>query len=287
MLSAVKIAAGLLLCLLVPGAAAGQAPGRVGIGVAIDVDKFEAARVAGFDYVEINASKVAALTDDEFEQLAGQVSRLHIPVASANIFIPGGIKLVGPDIDPARQMAHVAATLTRLERLGVSVVVLGSGGARRVPEGFSRDEAFTQLVDFCRRIAPVARAHGITIAVEPLRRQETNLINTVREGVAFVKAVDRPDIRLVVDFYHLSQEQESADVILEAGALVAHTHIANPQGRVYPLSNDEAAYGPFFASLCKIGYAGRLTIEASTPDFAAQAPRSLAMLRDALACANR
>ena len=287
MLFAVKISAGLLLCLLAPGLASGQAPGRVPIGAAIDADRFEAARAAGFDYVEINASKVAALTDDEFEQLAGRVSRLQVPVASANIFIPGGIKLVGPDIDPARQMAHVTATLTRLKRLGVSVVVLGSGGARRVPEGFSRDEAFTQFSDFCRRLAPVARAHGITIAVEPLRRQETNLINTVREGVAFVKAVDRPDIRLVVDFYHLSQEQESADVILEAGALVAHAHIANPQGRVYPLSEDEAAYGPFFASLCKIGYAGRLTIEASATDFATQAPLSLAMLRGALACAHR
>jgi hypothetical protein len=56
---------------------------------------------------------------------------------------------------------------------------------------------------------------------------------------------------------------------------------------VYPLSAGEAEYGPFFENLCKVGYAGRMSIEASTTDFAAQAPQSLAMLRHALACGAR
>jgi D-psicose/D-tagatose/L-ribulose 3-epimerase len=284
MLSAVKTRFGLIVLLFLPVMVSGQAPGRVQIGVCLDADTFEAAQAAGFDYVEINASKVAALTDEEFQQLAGRVARLRIPVAAANVLIPASIKIVGPDADPARQAGYLGATLGRLKRLGVSVVVLGSGGARRVPDGFSREEATKQLVDFCRRLAPLARDNGITIAVEPLRRQETNIINTAREGLALVTAVDRPEIKLLVDYYHLSEEGENADVILDAGKLIVHAHVANPLGRVYPLSPDEANYAGFFENLCKIGYAGRLSIEASTPDFAAQAPRSLAMLKQALAC---
>ena len=167
------------------------------------------------------------------------------------------------------------------------MVVLGSGGARRVPDGFPREEAFSQLVDFCRRIAPLARDNGITIAVEPLRRQETNIINTAREGLELVKAVDRPEIKLLVDYYHLAEENESADVLLEAGRQVVHAHIANPKGRVYPLSPGESDYAGFFENLCRIRYSGRLSIEASTTDFAAQAPQSLAMLRKALSCEAR
>jgi D-psicose/D-tagatose/L-ribulose 3-epimerase len=284
MLPDVKITRWAGLILLVPSLAFGQAAGRAQIGVCLDPDKFEAAQAAGFDYVEINASKVAALTDEEFEKLAAQVARLRIPVAAANVFLPSTIKLTGPEVDPARQMAYVTAALGRLKRLGVKVQVLGSGGARRVPDGFSKDEAFNQLVDFCRRLAPVAHEHGITIAIEPLRRQETNIINSVREGLALVRAVDRPEIKLVVDYYHLAEEGESADVIAEAGPLVVHTHIANPKGRVYPLSMDESAYGGFFSSLCKIGYTGRLSVEASSTDFATQAPQSLALLRSARAC---
>ena len=284
MLSAMKIRPGFLLCLLVPCLAYGQAPGRVQIGVCVDADRFEAAQAAGFDYVEVNASKVAALTDDEFEQLAGRVAQLKIPVAAANVFLPGAIKLTGPEVDPARQMAYITAALGRLKRLGVKVQVLGSGGARRVPDGFSREDAFNQLVDFCRRLAPVARENGITIAVEPLRKQETNIINTAREGLALVKAVDRPEIRLLVDYYHLAEEGENADIIAEAGPLLAHAHIANPKGRVFPLNADESPYAGFFSNLCKIGYQGRLSVEASTKDFASEAPQALAMLRHARAC---
>lgn len=254
------------------------------IGVCLDAAKFEEAQAAGFDYVEIGASKVAALSEEEFEALGRQVQQLRVPVAAANLFFPGTIKIVGPEVDRQKQEAYATACLARLKRLGVKVVVFGSGGARRVPEGYSRDEAIAQLVDFCRRIAPLARENGITIAVEPLRRQETNIINTAGEGLELVKAVDRPEIRLLVDFYHLSEENESPDVLLQAGRLLAHVHVANPKGRVYPASVDEAAYAPFFANLCKIGYAGRVSIEGSTTDFTAQAPKSIAMLRAAVSC---
>jgi sugar phosphate isomerase/epimerase len=263
---------------------AAQHPGKVQIGVCLDADKFEAAQAAGFDYVEINASKVAALTDEEFRQLAARVAQLRVPVAAANVFIPAAIRLTGPDVDPARQLSYLESALSRLKQLGVKVVVLGSGGARRVPDGFPHERARTQLVDFCRRLAPVARANGITIAIEPLRHQETNIINTAREGLALMKAVDRPEIKLLVDYYHLAEEGESADILIEAGKAIVHTHIANPRGRVYPLDPGESAYAGFFENLCKISYSGRLSIEASTTDFAGQAPQSLAMLRKALAC---
>jgi sugar phosphate isomerase/epimerase len=282
-----KAASSLVCLLLMSGLAFAQGIPRAQIGVCLDPDKFEAAQAAGFDYVETNASRVAALSDEDFEKLAAQVAQLRIPLAASMSFIPGAIKLTGPDVDPAKQMAYVTAALGRLKRLGVKVVVFGSGGARRVPEGFSKEEAFAQLVDFCRRTAPVARDNGITIVVEPLRKQETNIINTAREGLALVRAVDRPEIRLLVDYYHLSEEGESADIIAEAGPLLAHTHIANPKGRVYPLSLEESPYAGFFSNLCKIGYRGRLSIEASTTDFAVQAPQAIALLRTARACGTK
>ena len=103
MLLAVKIRVGLFLCLLVPCVALGQAPSRVQVGVCVDADRFEAVQAAGFDYIETNASKVAALTDDEFQRLAEQVAQLRIPVAASMSFIPAAIKLTGPrSILPAR-----------------------------------------------------------------------------------------------------------------------------------------------------------------------------------------
>ena len=68
---------------------------------------------------------------------------------------------------------------------------------------------------------------------------------------------------------------------MRAAAHIRHLHTANPTGRVFPLEWTEFDYAPFFANLRKIGYDKRISVEASTTDFAGQAPRSIALLRRA------
>ena len=187
--------------------------------------------------------------------------------------------LTGPAIDRDQQMAHVKKAFDRLAKLGTQIVVFGSGGARQVPDGFPKEEAFQQLVDFGRRIAPEARARGITVTIEPLRRQETNIINSAGEGLQLVEAINDPNFQLMVDFYHLASEQEDPSIIQRASAHIRHLHMANPTGRVFPRKWDEYNYAPFFANLRKIGYDKRMSIEATAKDYAHDAPLSIALLR--------
>jgi sugar phosphate isomerase/epimerase len=161
------------------------------------------------------------------------------------------------------------------------MVVFGSGGARRVPDGFPTDQAFQQLVEFGRRIAPEARARGITITVEPQRREETNIINSAAEGLDLVNAIGDPNFQLMIDFYHLASEKEDAAIIVRAGAHIRHLHTANPEGRVFPRTWGEYDYAPFFAALRTIGYDKRISVEASTKDLPADAPLAIALLRRA------
>jgi sugar phosphate isomerase/epimerase len=212
------------------------------------------------------------------------VKKVGIPTPNANLFLPATLKLTGPEAaTPEQQMAYVTKAMARLERLGVKILCFGSGGARRVPDGFPKDQAFAQLVAFGKRVGPVARQHGITVVIEPLRKQETNIINTTAEGFALVKAVADPNFQLLVDFFHLASEQEDPKIMVEAKAHILHTHMANPTGRVFPLAWGEYDYAPFFATLRSIGYTGRMSIEASSPDVPAQAPTSIALLRRAFA----
>lgn len=261
----------------------GQA-GKNPIGYCVGLKGLAVAKAAGFDYVELGTTEITALSDADFDAAIAQVKAAGIPTPNANLFLPGTLKLTGPEaVSADEQMAYVKKAFTRLERLGVKILCFGSGGARRVPDGFPKDQAFAQLVAFGKRIAPEAKAHGITVVIEPLRKQETNIINTTAEGFALVKAVDHPNFELLVDFFHLASEQEDPKILLEAKDHIRHTHMANPQGRVFPLAWDEYDYAPFFAALRRIGYAGRMSIEASSPDVPAQAPRSIELLRRAFA----
>jgi D-psicose/D-tagatose/L-ribulose 3-epimerase len=266
------------------GAAIGarQAPaGKVAVGYCTGVANLEAAKAAGFDYVELSARDLASLSDADFEAAVARIKALGISTPAANNFVPGTIKLTGPEIDLDQQNAHLKKTLARAARVGTQIVVFGSGEARRVPEGFSKDDAFKQLVDFGRRAAEEGRVNGITITIEPLRKQETNIINTAAEGLALVEAINHPNFQLMIDFYHLASEQEDPAIVLRAKDRLRHLHVANPQGRVFPAKWEEFDYAPFFANLKKIGYDKRISVEGRTTDLAAQGPPAIALLRRA------
>ena len=273
----------LSVCLLAAfGAGAAPRQARpVQIGWCTGLKNLEAAKAAGFDYVELGTTEIAGLPDADFEAAVAEIKRVGLPVPVTNLFLPSTLKVTGPEIDPAQQMAYVTKAFDRLHRLGTEIVVFGSGGARRVPDGFSKDDAFKQLTEFGRRIAPEAQARGITVAIEPLRRQESNIINSAAEGFELVKAIDHPNFQLMIDFYHLASENEDPAIVLRAAEHLRHLHTANPRGRVFPLTWDEYDYGPFFANLRKIRYDKRISVEASTKDLAAEAPQAIALLRRA------
>jgi D-psicose/D-tagatose/L-ribulose 3-epimerase len=84
-----------------------------------------------------------------------------------------------------------------------------------------------------------------------------------------------------VDFYHLASEKEDPEIVVRAREQIRHLHMANPQGRVFPLEWEEYDYAPFFTKLREIGYVKRISIEASTKDFPGEAPKAIALLRRA------
>jgi sugar phosphate isomerase/epimerase len=265
--------------LWLPHAAAQRPP--VQVGYCTSLKNVAAAKAAGFDYVELSTTEIAALSDADFESALQEVMQIGLPAPAANLFLPATLRVTGPAVDPEQQLQYVGKAFRRLARLGTQIVVFGSGGARRVPDGFSRDDAFKQLVEFGRRVAPEARSNGITIAIEPLRREEANTINTAAEGLALVEAIKDPNFQLMIDFYHLSREAENPAIVSRAKDHIRHLHVANPNGRIFPLAWDEYDYAPFFATLRQVGYNQRISVEASTKDLAADAPRAIALLRRA------
>jgi sugar phosphate isomerase/epimerase len=141
-------------------------------------------------------------------------------------------------------------------------VVWGSAGSRNVPEGFSREQAMEQITAFLKMAGEVARRSDVIIAIEPLRRQESNILNTGAEALEIVRRVKHPNIRMIIDYFHLREEKEDPRIIEVARREIVHLHFANPHGRVWPhnLAEDDD-YAAFFGYLKKTGYSGGISIE--------------------------
>ena len=277
------IASGALIALLIFTfiLTVGGKSGRVQVGYCGPLKDMEAAKAAGFDYLEVRTSEIAGLSDQEFANLLAKTKQLGFTTPSAYLFVPAEIKLTGPNINIEHQTKYLEKALDRLSKMGVQIITFGSGPARQVPEGFSKEEGFRQLVEFGKRLGPLAKAKNITIAIEPQRKQECNIINSTAEALTWVKAVDHPNIQLMIDFYHFSVEKEDPAIILEVKDHIRHIHMANPDGRVFPLKWEEYNYAPFFRNLRLIGYDRRIGLEARSSDLQKEAPIAIALLRKA------
>jgi sugar phosphate isomerase/epimerase len=218
---------------------------------------------AGFDYFEWSVGGfLKPLEDDSAFQMAlAQVKSAPLPCEAVNVFVPAKLKITGPEVDFPGLQAYSSIAFQRAEEAGVKVIVFGSGGARNIPEGFPQAAAWDQLVDFCGMLGPLAENHGVIIAIEPLNRNECNVVNSVGEALALARHVQNPAIRVLVDSYHWSIENETSQNIINAGPLLAHAHIATQTNRRAP-GIEPQDFQLFFEALHQAGYSQRISIEA-------------------------
>jgi len=71
----------------------------VQVGLCTPLKGIAAAKAAGFDYLELGTSEIAALSDADFESALAQVNQLGLPVPVTNLFLPATLKVTGPEID--------------------------------------------------------------------------------------------------------------------------------------------------------------------------------------------
>lgn len=237
------------------------------IGVCTGVEHAEITSLAGADYFEWSVGGyLQPLKDNaQFEAALEQVRKASIPCPAVNVLLPGDQKVTGPEVNLRALEDYTSVVFQRAHEAGIKVIVFGSGGARRVPDGFDYDKAEEQLVVFGQMLGKWAENEGVMVAVEPLNRLECNILNTLEEAANYVRKVNMPAFRLLVDSFHLDMEGESTDSIVKNADILVHAHIATKANRLPPGGEDHD-FSPFFQALKDANYTGRLSIEARLPD---------------------
>lgn len=247
-------------------------------GICTGCENAQLLKDAGYDYIELNLSALAAMSEEEFAACRASLEAAALPAEAANVFFPGDIRLTGPDVDEGRIAAYTEHALARAEALGIRVVVLGSSRSRNIPEGFDPDTAYRQFIRALRLCGDIAARHGIVVAIEPLHFPESNLINRVADGLKAARDADHPAVRTLADVWHMYCEAENFDVIAGSAGEIVHMHIASPE-RKYPCAEDGMDYAALRAALSACSYHARISIEGGTDDMAADARRSLELLK--------
>lgn len=259
------------LCMGLPDATSSQESKRA---------SFEEVKKAGFDYVELPLAQCMALDDSAFSNLHAILRDADLPCECCNVFLPGHMRLTGEEADLPAAIEYTKRALARAETLGVRRIVFGSGGARNVPSHYPIAEGMRQIEDFLRAIADDFAQHGILLVIEPLNRMESNVINTLAEGIALARSVSHPSIACLVDYYHEGMQGDASASIESARGLLQHVHVARLLGRAMPVTiSEDSGYGPFADALKSIHYNEGISLEAGGNPTIEMSKQGLAVIR--------
>lgn len=251
-----------------------------GLGVCTSIDNAGQVKKHAYDFVEETVSRflMPAESDEKFAENLAKLKSAELPVYAVNSFLPASMKCVGPDVNTDAILKYADTAFRRMQQASVEILVFGSGGARKIPDGYDKSKAISEFVAINQKIGAVAAKYKITLVLEPLNYAETNLLNTVEEGIQITNQINHPNIRLLADFYHMLRNGENASSVEKAGKLLKHTHIAEKENRTAPgVAGDD--FRPFFAALNKIKYKGKLSVECRWTEMETELPLAYKTIR--------
>jgi len=223
------------------------------------LERFGRAAAAGFDAVEFWWPAGEAL--DEVE---AAIREHGLQVALFN-FDAGDMAagdrglLSDPDRDAAFR-DNVPVALDLAERVGATRLNALVGVERSPGERARQLELAARNVRFA---ADEAAPHGVTITIEAVNTFENGpyLLHTTRQAAAFVDAVDRPNVRLQYDAYHMQRmEGNLVATLREFAPRIAHIQIADSPGRGEP-GTGEIDYPFVLDAIDALGYKGWVGLE--------------------------
>lgn len=229
------------------------------------------AAALGFDAVELFTPSAEAVRLSQLTDLTNQFGLNVAAVGTGAGKVLHGLTLTDPDPQiRARAIAFIADMISFGAAVGAPAIIGSMQGNGTL--SVEKEQALRWLADGLNTLGQLAQSQGVNLIYEPLNRYETNLINDLRTGAAFIRSLDTKQVVLLADLFHMNIEEPSlADSIRAAGAHIGHVHFADSNRR--PVGLGHTAMDEVAAALNEIGYDGYISAEAfpfPSPDQAAQ-----------------
>lgn len=152
-------------------------------------------------------------------------------------------------------------------QLGSEVVcgpMYSSVGKDHFEDPAERTREWQRAVSGIKEMAEAAQRKGIKLAVEPLNRFETDMINVVSQGLNFIEDTGMENVGLHLDTFHMHlEEKNSGNAIRSAGKNIFHFH-ACENDRGVPGSG-QVHWNEVAKALEEVNYKGPVVIESFTP----------------------
>lgn len=217
----------------------------------------KAARL-GFHGVELALKRADEVNTGRLQELLSE-NRLEVScISTGQVYADGGLMLTHESKAKREEVKAIFRELIDLADDFGKTINIGRvrGQIENRPPAYVED-LFT---DVARELCDYARPKNVTLILEPVNRYETDFINTVEEGVALMKKVNRPNMMLMPDVFHMNIEDRTIGPELARHmAYIHYIHVAD-SNRLAP-GQGHVDFQKLFNELFQAGYDGWVSAE--------------------------
>lgn len=220
----------------------------------------------GFDVCEVASAEFCKYSDATLRELKSCADD-HGLTFTYSIGLEKEYDLASDDPDVRENgIRHVEEIIRSMPKVGATILNgVSYAGWQAMPDhGITMEEKRRKeelALSSMRRLMPIAEDNGVYYCCEVVNRFEQYLLNTAREGVAFVRQLDSPNAKVLLDTFHMNiEENDLVQAILETGDYLGHFHVGE-RNRMPPGSTNSLPWQEMAGALKQIGYQGAVVME--------------------------
>ncbi len=236
------------------------------------------AKNLGFDAVEVFPPAADAVDRKELAKLLDGHGLALAAVGTGAGWVKGRLHLCLPDqAARTKARAFIRSIIDFAGELNAPAIIGSMQG--RSGDGVDHATATGYLSDALEELGDHARQYNVPLIFEPINRYETNMANTVEQGVRLLKGLSTKNVALLADLFHMNIEEANIASAIRAGAgHIGHVHFVDSNRR--PAGMGHLDFHPIVVALREIGYNGFCSAEAFPyPDPDAAAAQTIAAFR--------
>jgi D-psicose/D-tagatose/L-ribulose 3-epimerase len=195
----------------------------------------EKAAKLGFDILEIAATPIPDYSDKEMTEIRACAAANGIILTAGHGPTPDQNLASSNSVVRTNAKSFFIDLLKRLEKMDIHLI--GGGIYSYWPVDYrdiiDKEGDWNRSVASVREVGKVAADCGVFYCLEVLNRFEGYLINTAAEAIKFVRQVDVPSVKIMLDTFHMNIEEDSiGGAIRSVGPLLGHFHVGECNRRV-------------------------------------------------------
>ena len=232
----------------------------------------------GYDAVELFAPGPEAISVASLRSTLDELELELAAVGTGAGWIKHGLSLTHPG---EQQRAHAIAFVESMIDVGGQFgapAIIGSMQGRHGAD-IHYDQATELLASALKHLGDYSAKYQIPLIYEPLNRYETNLCNTMAEGVDLLESNNVDNVILLADLFHMNiEEVDLGQAIRAAAKHIGHVHFVDSNR--WTVGAGHMDFAPIMAALRDVNYNGYLSVEAfPLPDSITAAKRQIESFR--------